>query len=171
MSIYDKLIGAKFLFDKELMNYPDLVKLFEENGFNTKFIQKPITDNLEVHSIYIKPELEIAYLVKSPTADDYYETAGYSCITFKEFEFKYILDILGYKPHVKTNENQKIKKSKYITLEKDDAIITINKKKIDAVYYDNETNLMSVVMFNTNRTYSKTMEIQEYQMFIDELNS
>jgi hypothetical protein len=101
MALIDKLTGTKFLFNKELISYPDLVKLLQDTGFTTKFIQKPITDNLEVHSLYIKPELEIAYLAQSANADKYYETAGYSCVAFEEFELQDVLDILGYKQPVK----------------------------------------------------------------------
>jgi hypothetical protein len=67
--------------------------------FDTRFIQKPIKDESEVHSIYIKPEFEVAYLGKPPSADEYYKTAGYSCISYRETtltDFLEDLDLLDY---------------------------------------------------------------------------
>lgn len=164
-----KLTGTKFLFDKELISYPDLVNLLEDKGFNTKFIQKPITDNLEVHSLYIKPELEIAYLAKSSTSDSYYATAGYSCVTFEEQELQFVLDILGYKAPVKTDTN--VKKSKYITLETEEKIIKVKKKEICVIYYNKKSNVLNITSKRTNQEYSKVMNLDEYTKFIEELNS
>ncbi len=162
-----KLTGTKFLFDKELISYPDLVNLLEDKGFNTKFIQKPITDNLEVHSLYIKPELEIAYLAKSSTSDSYYANAGYSCVTFEELDLQFVLDILGYKASVKTN----VKKSKYITLEKHEKIYTIKKKEISCIYYNKQSKSLIITLKRMNHEYAKAMDLDEYVKFIEELNS
>lgn len=173
MSLKRKLTGTKFLFDKELISYVDLVKLFEDNGFNAKFIQKPITDNLEVHSLYIKPELEIAYLASSPTADSYYATAGYSCAAFEELELQFVLDLFGYKPPVKTKNDvikDNVKKSKFITLVTEDNIITIKKKEIGVMFYNKTSKVLNITLKRKNYEYSKIMDLDEYANFIEELN-
>ena len=65
MTLKKQLIGTKFLFDKNIIKYHDLIQLFENEEFNIKFATKPISDNLEVHSVYIKPDYEVTYLPMS----------------------------------------------------------------------------------------------------------
>jgi len=170
MALIDKLTGTKFLFNKELISYPDLVKLLQDTGFTTKFIQKPITDNLEVHSLYIKPELEIAYLAQSANADKYYETAGYSCVAFEEFELQDVLDILGYKAPIKTIKTiNDIKKLKYITIENDSIINTFKKKDILHISYYKDSNILKI--HASTGDYGVNLSSSEYADFISELNS
>ncbi len=172
-NLLKKLELTKFLFDKESISYVDLVNLLEYKGFNTKFIQKPITDNLEVHSLYIKPELEVAYLALSPTADNYYETADYSCIKYEEIELQFVLDILGFKqPDVNTKKSETIKRSKYVTIETLNSINTFKKKDIFCIYYNKNSNSLNLKLRTTGSPeYTFNMSISQYNDFIAILKS
>lgn len=137
-----ELIGSKFLFDKSLISYADLVELLENEEFNVDFIKKPIKDNLEVHSLYIKPDYEVAYLAKNEKSDEHYKNAGYSCISYKEVTLQKVLDVLEYKVPAKEEapviQKTKKKKSKFITLiDKDLGYYTFRKNKIDMFVYRN----------------------------------
>lgn len=167
MTFKKQLIGTKFLFDKNIIKYHDLIQLFENEEFNIKFATKPISDNLEVHSLYIKPDYEVTYLPMSEKADEYYKNAGYSCITFKEVTLQGVLDILGYKVPNKeeiSEKQKKNKKSKFITLiDKDSNNYTFRKRKIDMFVYKN--NQLEILYLDTIYyfyiTEEKYLEIKE----------
>ena len=134
-----ELIGSKFLFDKSLISYADLVELLENEEFNVDFIKKPIKDNLEVHSLYIKPDYEVAYLAKNEKSDEHYKNAGYSCITFKEVTLQKVLDVLEYKVSNKdeiSEKQKKNKKSKFIIVTNGDNECMIKKKNILYISYN-----------------------------------
>lgn len=135
-----ELIGSKFLFDKSLISYADLVELLENEEFNVDFIKKPIKDNLEVHSLYIKPDYEVAYLVKNEKSDEHYKNAGYSCISYKEVTLQKVLDVLEYKVPAKEDipeiQETKKKKSKFIIVTNDDKEYMIKKKNILYISYN-----------------------------------
>ena len=139
-----ELIGTKFLFDDNLISYENLVQLLENKGLNTNFIQKPIKDKLEVHSLYIKPDFEVAFLGKSKNADEYYKDAGYSCINYKEIELYDVLKLLGYydilQSYKEVQEEKKSKKQKYITLTNNETEYTIKKNKIVYICYNKNSN-------------------------------
>ena len=142
-----ELIGTKFLFNENLISYENLVQLLENKGLNTDFIQKPIKDKLEVHSLYIKPDFEVAFLAKLKEADEYYKDAGYSCINYKEITIQEVLDVLGYKaPEIIENieheekKSKKPKRSKFLTLTNNETEYTIKKNKIVYICYNKNSN-------------------------------
>ena len=164
------LIGTKFLFDEDIISYKDLVELMEKTElFDTRFIQKPIKDESEVHSIYIKPEFEVAYLGKSPSADEYYKTAGYSCVDYKEVTLQEILDILGYNVPNKeeiSEKPKKSKKSKFVTLINEKHEYTIRKGNICYISYNKELKKLYIQLKNTcieqfSISEEKYLEIKE----------
>lgn len=131
----------------------------EKTGiFDTRFIQKPIKDKSGVHSLYIKLDFEVAYLGKSTSADDYYETAEYYNTPEHEYanyrettllDFLEDLDLLEYvKPKKQEKEISRVelveqeeiktKKQKYISIRYDDGEYTIKKKKISYISYNKE---------------------------------
>lgn len=156
------IIGTKFLFDEDIISYKDLVKLMEKTElFDTRFIQKPIKDESEVHSLYIKPEFEVAYLGKSPSADEYYKTAGYSCISYRETtltDFLEDLDLLDYISGSKENEisqeelvenkklskSKKQKKSKFLCIPYEGDLLLYRKKNIKSVLYKNSEKILVI---------------------------
>ena len=159
-----KLIGTKFLFDCNIISYIDFVELLRASGLYTDFIKKPIKDNLEVHSLYIKHDFEVAYLVKSEQADGYYKNAGYSCVDYKEITLQEVLDILDYNvPGIKDNTSQKEKKSrkqKYITITNiNSEPFTFKKKKIDLFLYNKEGILEIIYL---NKVYYFTISEEKY---------
>ena len=137
-----KLKGTKFLFDENLISYTELVKLLEDNGLNTKFIQKPITDNLKVHSLYIKSDFEVAYLAHSNSAEDIYAAAGDFVKQYTETTLYEVLKLLGYCDiqSSKPQKEKKQKKSKFVTFEYDGMIVSYRKKDIKTIKYTKETN-------------------------------
>lgn len=163
MKITKELVGTKFLLDKNIINYQNLIQLLEDNEFNIAFATKPIKDNLEVHSLYIKPDFEVSYLVKSGQADEYYKNAGYSCVDYKEVTLQEVLDVLGYNaPEIKENAEEtekKSKKQKYITLlDKNSDEYTFIKNKIDLfIYKDNKLEILYL-----NAVYKFTMSKEKY---------
>ena len=165
-----ELIGSKFLFDKSLISYADLVELLENEEFNVDFIKKPIKDNLEVHSLYIKPDYEVAYLAKNEKSDEHYKNAGYSCISYKEVTLQDVLDILGWKSPVsdETGKQKKIKQSKFITLvDKDSGAYTFRKNKIDMFVYRNS----QLEILYLNAVYYFYMVEEKYNEIKTELMS
>lgn len=181
------IIGTKFLFDENIISYKDFVRLMEKTElFDTRFIQKPIKDESEVHSIYIKPEFEVAYLCKSPSADEYYKTAVYSCISFRETtltDFLDDLDLLEYVYESKENEIsqeelvenklskfKKQKKSKYITILNGKVEFTIKKKNILYISYNNSTQKL-YIQFKNMCIESFYMSIEKYLEIKDILES
>ena len=141
-----ELVGTKFLFDKNIISYEDLVNLLRTSGLYTDFMQKPIKDNLDVHSLFIKPDLEVSYLVKSEQADEYYKNAGYSCVDYKEVTLQEVLDVLGYSvPDKEDQKEKKSKKHKYITLtDHNGCDFTFKKKKINMFSYNNNMNIFEI---------------------------
>lgn len=135
------LVGTKFLFDKNIIKYHDLIQLFEDEEFNIKFATKPISNNLEVHSLYIKPDYEVTYLPMSEKADEYYKNAGYSCVNYRETTLEEVLDVLGYKAPDKEEipeKPKKSKKSKFVTLVNSIGdVFTFRKNKIHMFIYKN----------------------------------
>lgn len=137
-----ELIGTKFLFDKNIIKYHVLIQLFENEEFNIKFATKPISDNLEVHSLYIKPDYEVAFLAKNEKADEFYKTAGYSCVEYKEVTLQEVLDVLGYKAPDKEDVSviqettNKGKKSKSIVVLNGIQEFVIKKKNILYISYN-----------------------------------
>ena len=137
-----ELIGSKFLFDKTLISYADLVELMGNSGLYIDFIKKPIKDNLEVHSLYIKPDYEVAFLAKNEKADEFYKTAGYSCVEYEEVTLQKVLDVLGYKAPDKEDVSviqettNKGKKSKSIVVLNGIQEFVIKKKNILYISYN-----------------------------------
>ena len=181
------LIGTKFLFDEDIISYEDLVRLMEKTElFDTRFIQKPIKDESEVHSIYIKPEFEVAYLSKSPSADEYYKTAGYCCVSYRETnltDFLEDLDLLDYISGPKENEisqeelveteeikPKKQKKQKCIYIKYGDEEYAIRKKNISYLFYNKEHKELYIRLKNTciENLY---MSDEEYIRIKDSLES
>lgn len=161
-----QLIGTKFLFNTDLIEYKDLVQLLENNGLNTRFIQKPIKDNLEVHSLYIKPDFELTFLVKASGADEYYSAAAYNCINYKEIELYDVLKLLGYldvRSQKDVQKEKKPKKSKFVTFEHENIICSYKKKYIQDIKYFKKTNMMWIK--------TKDYEIQLEDVDIDLYNS
>lgn len=142
MKIIKELVRTKFLFDKNLISYEDLVNLLRTSGLYTDFMQKPIKDNLDVHSLFIKPDLEVSYLVKSEQADAYYKNAGLGYVDYKEVTLQEVLDVLSYNvPDKEDQKEKKSKKSKYITLlDKNSDEYTIKKNKIVYICYNKNSN-------------------------------
>ena len=137
MKIIKELVRTKFLFDKNLISYEDLVNLLRTSGLDTDFMQKPIKDNLDVHSLFIKPDLEVSYLVKSEQADEYYKNASYGLVDYKEITLQEVLDVLGYNvPDKEDQKEKKSKKQKYITLTNNETEYTIKKNKIVYICYN-----------------------------------
>lgn len=167
MTLTKQLIGTKFLFDKNIIKYHDLIQLFENEEFNIKFATKPISNNLEVHSLYIKPDYEVTYLPMSEKADEYYKTAGYSCVDYYEVTLQEVLDVLGYKVPDKeeiSEKQKKGKKSKFITLiDKDSNDYTFRKRKIDMfVYRNNQLEILYLdAVYYFYMTEEKYLEIKE----------
>lgn len=164
------LIGTKFLFDEDIISYKDLVELMEKTGiFDTRFIQKPIKDESMIHSLYIKLDFEVAYLGKSPSADDYYKTAEYyntpehGYAKYREttlLDFLEDLDLLEYVKSVsEEKENSQVelveikpdktKKRKYISISYGDNEYTIEKKKISFISYNKERGKLYIQLKNT----------------------
>ena len=166
-----ELIGSKFLFDKSLISYENLVQVLENEEFNVDFIKKPIKDNLEVHSLYIKPDYEVAYLAKNEKSDEHYKNAGYSCISYKEVTLQEVLNILGYKVSNKdeiSEKQKKNKKSKFITLiDKDSNDYTFRKRKIDMFVYRNK----QLEILYLNAVYYFYMTEEKYNEIKTELMS
>lgn len=155
-----ELVGTKFLFDKNIISYEDLVNLLRTSGLDTDFIQNPIKDNLDVHSLFIKPDLEVSYLVKSEQADGYYKNACYICVDYKEVTLQEVLDVLSYNvPDKEDQKEKKSKKSKYITLlDKNSDEYTFIKNKIDLfIYKDNKIEILYL-----NAVYKFTMSREKY---------
>lgn len=170
MTLKKQLIGTKFLFYKNIIKYHDLIQLFENEEFNIKFATKPISDNLEVHSLYIKPDYEVTYLPMSEKADEYYKNAGYSCVSYKEVTLQDVLDVLGYEVpdkeeiYEKQKSLKKCKKSKFITLiDKDSNNYTFRKRKIDMfVYKNNKLEILYLgAVYYFHITEEKYLEIKE----------
>lgn len=135
------LIRTKFLFDKNIISYEDLVNLLRTSGLYTDFIQKPIKDNLDVHSLFIKSGFEVSYLVKSEQADEYYKNAGLGYVDYKEITLQEVLDVLGYSvPDKEDQKEKKSKKQKYITLTNNETEYTIKKNKIVYICYNKNSN-------------------------------
>jgi hypothetical protein len=160
----EKLKGTKFLFNKNLVSYENLVKLLRESGLNTDYIQKPIKDKLEVHSLFIKPDFEVAFLAKSKGADEYYSTAGYSCINYKEVTIQEVLDVLGY--NILEIKEQKEKKQKYITItDLNGCDFTFKKKKIYRFSYNKKMNNLEIIylddFYKFNVDNNRYLEIKE----------
>lgn len=137
----NKLKITKFKFDESLISYESLVSLLETNGFLTKFIMKPIEENLKVHSLYITPDLEVTYLTESIRAEEHYENAGHSCVSYREITLYEVLTILGY---CNTTEQDtlittKTSKKKFIHIEDSDGDSIYLKKKLikEIRYYKN----------------------------------
>lgn len=177
------LMGTKFLFDEDTISYKDLVELMEKTGiFDTRFIQKPIKDKSGVHSLYIKLDFEVAYLGKSTSADDYYETAEYYNTPEHEYanyrettllDFLEDLDLLEYikygseeneisqeelvekKPTKPTKFQKEIKqnKSKFVTFEYDGVIVSYKKKIIKSLLYIKEREELYI-----NRTLERVVD-------------
>ena len=169
MTFKKQLIGTKFLFDKNIIKYYDLIQLFENEEFNIKFATKPISNNLEVHSLYIKPDYEVTYLPMGEKADEYYKTAGYSCVGYKEVTLQEILDILGYnvpnKEEISENP-KKSKKSKFVTLINEKHEYTIRKGNICYISYNKELKKLYIQLKNTcieqvSISEEKYLEIKE----------
>ena len=117
------------------------MQLFENEEINIKFATKPISNNLEVHSLYIKPDYEVTYLPMSEKADEYYKNAGYSCVDYKEVTLQEVLDVLGYTvPDKEDQKEKKSKKQKYITLTNNETEYTIKKNKIVYICYNKNSN-------------------------------
>lgn len=141
MKITKELVGTKFLLDKNIIKYHDLIQLLQDNEFNIAFSAKPIKDNLEVHSLYIKPDFEVSYLVKSEQADEYYKNAEYGCFDYKEVTLQEVLDVLSYNvPDKEDQKEKKSKKQKYITLTNNETEYTIKKNKIVYICYNKNSN-------------------------------
>ena len=173
MTFKKQLIGTKFLFDKNIIKYHDLIQLFENEEFNIKFATKPISNNLEVHSLYIKPDYEVTYLPMSEKADEYYKTAGYSCVDYKEVTLQEILDILGYNVPNKeeiSEKPKKSKKSKFVTLINKKHEYTIRKGNICYISYNKDLKKLYIQLKNTcieqftisEEKYLERKEIIEY---------
>ena len=169
MTFKKQLIGTKFLFDKNIIKYYDLIQLFENEEFNIKCATKPISNNLEVHSLYIKPDYEVTYLPMGEKADEYYKTAGYSCVGYKEVTLQEILDILGYnvpnKEEISENP-KKSKKSKFVTLINEKHEYTIRKGNICYISYNKELKKLYIQLKNTcieqvSISEEKYLEIKE----------
>jgi hypothetical protein len=170
MTLTKQLIGTKFLFDKNIIKYHDLIQLFENEEFNIKFATKPISNNLEVHSLYIKPDYEVTYLPMSEKADEYYKTAGYSCVEYYEVTLQEVLDVLGYKVPDKeeiSEKQKKGKKSKFLTLTNENDEYTFRKKKIDMLIYK---NYKLEIIYN-NKCYYFEMNKERYKEVKRELKS
>lgn len=164
------LTGIKFLFDKNIIKYHDLIQLFENEEFNIKFATKPISNNLEVHSLYIKPDYEVTYLPMSEKADEYYKNAGYSCVNYRETTLEEVLDVLGYKAPDKEEipeKPKKSKKSKFITLTDGCDEYTFIKKKIDMLVY---RDYKLEIIYN-NKGYYFEMNKERYKDVKRELKS
>lgn len=134
--------GTKFLFDENLISYADLVQLLENNGLNIKFIKKPLEENLRVHSLYIKSDFEVAYLAHSNSAEDIYAAAGDFVKQYTETTLYEVLKSLGYCDiqSSKPQKEKKYKKSKFLTFEYEDIIVSYRKKGIKTIKYTKETN-------------------------------
>jgi hypothetical protein len=169
-----ELIGTKFLFDDNLISYENLVKLLENKGLNTDFIQKPIKDKLEVHSLYIKPDFEVAFLGKSKVADEYYKDAGYSCINYKEIELYDVLKLLGYydilQSYKDVQEEKSPKKSKFLTFNYDGNIFSYNKKHIIRLrYYQNSELYIDTKEIEHNQFKFTDITTDEYNIIMSQL--
>ena len=190
MTFKKQLIGTKFLFDEDIISYKDLVELMEKTElFDTRFIQKPIKDESRVHSIYIKLDFEVAYLGKSPSADQYYKTAEYyntpehGYANYREttlLDFLEDLDLLEYiKPKKQEKEISQVesepeeikpKKQKYISISYGDNEYTIKKKKISFISYNKVRKKLYIRLKNTciENIY---MSEEEYIRIKDSLES
>ena len=191
MTFKKQLIGTKFLFDEDIISYKDLVELMEKTElFDTRFIQKPIKDESRVHSIYIKLDFEVAYLGKSPSADQYYKTAEYyntpehGYANYREttlLDFLEDLDLLEYiKPKKQEKEisqeelvkikPDKTKKQPYISISYGDDEYTIKKKKISFISYNKVRKKLYIRLKNTciENIY---MSEEEYIRIKDSLES
>lgn len=163
MKITKELVGTKFLLDKNIIKYHDLIQLLQDNEFNIAFSAKPIKDNLEVHSLYIKPDFEVSYLVKSEQADEYYKNAEYGCFDYKEVTLEEVLDVLGYKAPDKEKipeKPKKIKKSKFLTLTNGCDEYTFIKKKINMFIYK---DYKLEIILNNNNSYYFEMNKERYK--------
>lgn len=171
MTLTKQLIGTKFLFDKNIIKYHDLIQLFENEEFNIKFATKPISNNLEVHSLYIKPDYEVTYLPMSEKADEYYKTAGYSCVEYYEVTLQEVLDVLGYKVPDKeeiSGKQKKNKKSKFITFEYEKILVSYKKKYIKDIRYFKETNILWIKK-EDNEIKLENVDINLYNCIIAQL--
>ena len=156
-----ELVGTKFLFDKNIISYEDLVNLLRTSGLDTDFIQNSIKYNLDVHSLFIKPDFEVSYLVKSEQADEYYKNACYICVDYKEVTLQEVLDVLGYNvPDKEEQKEKKPKKHKYITLtDHNGCDFTFKKKKINMFSYNN-MNIFEITY--SDDVYKFTMSKEKY---------
>lgn len=152
----DALKGTKFLFDENLISYGELVQLLEDNGLNTKFIKKPLEENLRVHSLYIKSDFEVAFLAYSNSADSIYDVAGDFIKQYTETTLYEVLKLLGYCDIQlsKPKKEKKLKKSKFVTFEHDDSICSYKKKEIKSIIYMKEIKKLYI-----NRTFKKVIDI------------
>lgn len=160
-----ELIGTKFLFNENLISYESLVKLLENKGLNTDFIQKPIKDKLEVHSLYIKPDFEVAFLAKSVHSDNYYRTACYGCVEYKEIYLYDVLKFIGYlniQSQKDTQKEKKPKKSKFWTLTNEKGEFTFRKNKIRMFLYKESELIIryykDTFYFNMNKEMYKELK-------------
>lgn len=139
------LKGTKFLFDENLISYAELVQLLEDNNLNTQFIKKPLEENLKVHSLYIKSDFEVAYLVHSNSAESIYADAGDFIKQYTETTLYEVIKLLGYcdiqnSTNICEIANKKQKKSKFVTFEYEGMIASYRKKDIKTIKYIKETN-------------------------------
>lgn len=163
------ITGTKFLFDDNLISYADLVQLLENNGLNTKFIKKPLEENLRVHSLYIKSDFEVAYLAHSNSAEDIYAAAGDFVKQYTETTLYEVLKSLGY-CDIQSSKHQKEKKqtkSKFLTLTNENDEYIFIKKKIDLFIYK---NYKLEIIYN-NKCYYFEMSKERYKEVKTELMS
>lgn len=167
------LKGTKFLFDENLISYAELVQLLEDNNLNTQFIKKPLEENLKVHSLYIKSDFEVAYLVHSDSAESIYAAAGDFIKQYTETTLYEVIKLLGYCDIQNSTDmcdvsNKKQKKSKFITLiDKDLGYYTFRKKKIDMFVYRNS----QLEILYLNAVYYFYMTEEKYNEIKTELMS
>lgn len=167
------LKGIKFLFDENLISYAELVQLLEENNLNTQFIKKPLEENLKVHSLYIKSDFEVAYLVHSDSADSIYVAAGDFIKQYTETTLYEVIKLLGYcdiqnSTDVKDSTSKKQKKSKFVTFEYDGDVISYKKNGIKTIKYTKETNELYMKKENSDYKFPN-VDLELYNHIMSQL--
>lgn len=166
----EKLKNTKFKLDSSIL-YKDLIKLLDKNDFCTKYALKPIEDQKEVHSIFIKPDGEVTYILKSEHSETYYNSGTIGIYDFAEIKFSEALDILEYFPaDIQESENtpiNKVKKNKFITIDSGNVLFVFRKKSLNRFVYNKESNILYIYTKN-ERTEIYIDEVK-YQKFIREL--